>query len=366
MARFTSAYVSLAVVVLMLAVPLTVFAENWPERVTLSGFMTAAGQISDQNAAFNGDIEEGGIDKRGSVQGTHIGLNINAKIADRVTMVSQFLSSRVDDNFGSKIDWAFISYKATNSLELRAGKIKYPAGIVNEYVDVGFAYPWVAPPVLFYTEQPAGPQARREAYSGFSGVYRYDIDEVSLEADFFGGEVLLEQMFVRVLMGVTLRANWDDIVQVQYTNYQGTMHTNGNGEMDILMNGEKHAAKILGVKVDWNNLLIISEIANVTMGAFKMGNSQTWYSTFGYYIGDWLPHVTRQSFQKGIGSMSEQDQEMTTFGIRYDLTHSTAIKLEYSSITTEKGVGLFFNDDSAKVINNVSANIISFAVDVVF
>lgn len=185
-----------SLVIVMLTVSQGVWAENWTDKVSISGFGSAIYRISDQSVPFNGHVEESGIDEDGAFQGTRMGLNVNATVADRITVASQFIASREEENYVAHIDWGFISYQASANWALRSGKIKFPGGIVNEYIDVGLAYPWIAPPILFYTEESSGPQATREAYTGFSSYWTQEIDDWALSADLFYGDVSLESMLL--------------------------------------------------------------------------------------------------------------------------------------------------------------------------
>ena len=60
------------------------------------------------------------------------------------------------DKYSTHADWAFASFTLSDEFTLRAGKIKFPVGLVNEYVDVGVNYLWISAPVLLYSNEPAG------------------------------------------------------------------------------------------------------------------------------------------------------------------------------------------------------------------
>jgi len=333
-------------------------AENWADKVTIGGFASAVYQVSDQAAAFNGDE---GVTEDGAFQGTRMGLNINARLDDKLTLASQILAKGAD-NYAAELDWAFISYKAGNEWQLRAGKIKFPAGIVNEYVSVGTLYPWIAPPTLFYSEQTAGPQATREAYTGFSGLWERSLGDWTIGSDIYAGEVNLETYSVNKLTGITLRADWNEMVQVQATSFSGTMDLPTGAANFAVMDGEKHSVNLLGAKMDWNNIVGYAEWADVRMGSAKMGAGQTWYTTLGYRIDRWLPHVTYQNFEKGLDTASQQqEQNMTTYGVKYGLSRNANLKFEYSTIETVQGKGLFATAPTDK-----SSDMYGVAIDVTF
>jgi len=93
----------------------------------------------------------------------------------------------------------------------------------------------------------------------------------------------------------------------------------------------------------------------------KAMNGNSWYVTLGYQINDWLPHLTYQHFDNGKNSLTPQEQNMTTAGLRYDLSDVAALKLEYSIINTEKGRGLFESSPA-----NDRTDMLGTSVDIVF
>lgn len=313
-----------------------VMAAELTDRISINGFANAAYQQTDEAVALHGESREGGVDNRGSFAGTSVGININADINDRVRFYSQLFAAR-SEGFALHIDWAFMNIDLANELGLRAGRIKFPVGLVNEYVDVGFAYPWIRPPRVVYSYLvPNGPQVTREGYNGASLLWEPSAGDWNFSADFFGGDINLDSADVRKMRGMVLRANWDDKVLLQANRYEGDME-NATGSM-VAMNGEKHSVSLVGVKVDWNNVIVYSEYANVTMGSLVNMKARTWYATLGYRVGSWLPFVNYESFDQGEGA---QRQTFSTLGLRYDIWRATALKFELTQVDTRNGIGMF-------------------------
>lgn len=360
----------------LLSLPATqLHAAQWPDRVSITGFISSVYSKTDQSYPFNGstssgDDDQAGIDDKGSFQGTRAGLNISARISDKITFASQLFASREEGTFDSHLDWAFIAYKINDNFTIRSGRIKYPVGIVNEYVSVANAYTWITPPVLYYGERPIGTQATREAYNGLSTLFETSHEDWEFGADLFAGEVTLDVMTIRELSGLTLRADWDDTVLLQASTYSGTM----NNENMALMDGEAHAATSFGIKVDWNNIIAYSEVSSIKMGDFKQGESDVMYLTLGYRLGNWIPHITYQEYEKGKNAapnmmilQPHQKQNITSLGVKYVLDRSSSLKIEYSSIKTDKGVGLFgLNPMTDTNLTDDSATMWSVALDTVF
>lgn len=330
-------------------------AENWADRVNVTGFMSAKYQKINEDEYFNGDIDSG-ISKDGAFRGTMLGLNLNTAIDDRVSLAAQFLATQEDNDYATHLDWGFVAISMTDEFRLRAGKIKFPTGIVNEYVSVGNAYPWITPPMLFYTEEASGPNNTREAYTGASGLWEYSSGNMNMNADVFGGEIKLESMHVHNLTGVKFHVDWNEEVNFQASYYKGIMRDTEN----LAMEGLSHTNYALGMHIDWNNIIGYAEWADTDM-ELKTLNGNSWYATLGYQIGDWLPHLTYQYFEKGKNSTSPQEQTLSTVGLRYDFSDAADLKFEYSVIKTEQGQGLF-----ASTPIDDSINMFGIAVDVVF
>ncbi len=348
------AYLAILSAILVLS-PNSGYAENWADKLSIKGFMSAAYHETNESAFYEGKATTSGIDKKGSFQGTKMGINLTARINDRIMLASQLLA-RAEDEYALNLDWAFVGLNLAEPLTLRVGKIKYPVGLVNEYRDVGFSYPWIdAPESIYSTEAPNGPQATRTAFTGASFLWEKFIGNTNYSADLFGGEVNLTGSDVRQLKGLTLKADWDDKVLLQVSIYAGTM---ANATINTAMNGQEHRVSTFGVKVDWNNYIVYAEAADVKMGTLTAMKAKSNYITFGYRVGKWLPHITQQEFEQG---QLDDDQKTTTLGLRYELAEDTAIKVELSKIKTNKGQGLF---DSTP--NKSSVSMFGFSIDVIF
>jgi len=332
-------------------------AENWADRINLTGFTSAKFQLIDEGSYFNGD-KNTGIGEDGSWRGTMLGLNLTIPVSDRITIASQFLSTQEDNNYALHLDWGFVAVGLTDEVKFRAGKLKFPTGMVNEYVSVGNAYPWITPPRLFYSEDINGPNITREAYTGADALWEFSSDDINVSMDFFGGEIKLDEMNVRKMGGVKLALDLDEEITFQASYYRGTMR-NTTGHMSI-MEGRIHSNFSLGMHVDWNNIIGYTEWGATDMQTEAMDGT-SWYTSWGYQMDNWLPHLTYQQFEKGKDSTSPQKQKMITAGLRYDLSDTVDLKFEYSIIKTDKGQGLF---NSTPLDDNV--NMFGIAIDAVF
>jgi predicted porin len=55
-----------------------------------------------------------------------------------------------DNSYSPAVEWANVKYQLTPDISIRAGRIVLPAFLVSDYRKVGYANPWVRPPVEVY------------------------------------------------------------------------------------------------------------------------------------------------------------------------------------------------------------------------
>lgn len=335
----------------MLSISTTVGAENWADRIRLNGFGSSVFQFTDNETYYSGAGNEAGINDDGSALGTKLGLNLSTNITERLMVASQLFGT-ASEGYLVHVDWAFAAFKLTDKLSLKAGKVKYPVGLINEYRDVGFAYPWLHAPNTIYSEQSSespsastrtAPTVTRESYDGFSLLWNQSIGDWTWDLNLFGGSVALDSATVKKLRGFTVNLDWQDTIQFTASSYVGVMRNPGS-----MMNGNDHAVALIGVKADWNNFIVYTEMAQVEMESMKAMSNTTGYITLGYRFGKFLPYYLLESFVNDAVAGSGEETEYThhTVGLRYDLMKNTALKMDLSMLDHKKGAGLFETNPS--------------------
>jgi len=350
--RFNYLAPSICLCTSLVAIPVS--AEDWTDRVTIKGFLSAVYQQTNQDdAPYEGELLESGITSAGTTQGTQFGLNINAQVNDRLTIVGQLHSARDGEGYVTNLEWGFLSLNLNENFDLRAGRIKFPGGLVSEYVNVGYVYPWIQPPREMYSEDIGAAQAVHESFSGVSLLASTTSGDLTYSANIFTGEIAEDEVLRTDFAGITLEANWDEKVTIQAAYNQSTMETGG---VILPMDGQRHDIVQLALKIDWNNIVTYAEWADVNMGDFAFGEAEAAYVTLGYRIGNFLPHVTVSTLEKAQkatgGIMADRpmlpyEQTTSTLGLRWDFMPDIALKVEVSSIELDSidpnvaGVGLF-------------------------
>ena len=76
-------------------------------------------------------------------------------VAPRLSAVAQVLvQQNYDDHWHPMLEWANVKYQVTDELSVRAGRVVLPVFMVTDSRLVGYANPWVRPPVEIYSLVP--------------------------------------------------------------------------------------------------------------------------------------------------------------------------------------------------------------------
>jgi hypothetical protein len=92
--------------------------------------------------------------KRGSVEFFEAAVNVSTEVADRLRVGLQLFTRDLGPigNYNANVDWAYLDYRFREWLGFRAGRIKLPFGLYNEFSDVDSArLPVLLPQSLYPT-----------------------------------------------------------------------------------------------------------------------------------------------------------------------------------------------------------------------
>jgi hypothetical protein len=131
-------------------------------KFQVHGFVSEGAFISTSNDAI-------GDSSRGSLKFFEAGINVSAQLTDRLRVGIQFVSRAVGDvsEVVPRLDWGFLDYRFFDWLGLRAGEIKMPLGLYNEYVSIEAARTAILLPQSLY------PLRNRDALISHTGFALY-------------------------------------------------------------------------------------------------------------------------------------------------------------------------------------------------
>ena len=409
---------------------LSVLTSTSAQAIQFDGFITAGAAIHDDTD--NKNIYIGSLGDRGITEDltfetdTRFGLQISSDVTEDMSVVAQLLGTGVDGNFNAVIEWAYIDYEVNDVASIHVGKIKQPVYLVNDYVEVGYAYPWIRPPSEVYYQNnplntvngielllqfPVGPGTL--SFQPYLGSNRDDIPNA--QGAFFEAENIYGLDIKYSGRGYTAHAS----------NFRCEVKTFGGfvipdsafGPLAVDLNGTGDCdVTAAGLNLDMANVVVYAEWTKRTTDgdlSRAFGDQDAWYATFGYRFGKWLPHITYAVIDgeastvglstgegaigpttgpfAGMGVMNfpVAIQTSITAGLRYEVNDSAALKIEYQIVSVEDdqqeladanqpggpafgapyvNYGLF-NDDISGFPGSLPSDdvgIISIALDVIF
>jgi len=114
-------------------------------QLSLNGFGSWAAGYTNRNAYQTGSVP-------GRWDNAEFALDVSAQPDERLSIAAQvfFKSSGEDGDLTGRIDWAFASWRFSDAVTLRVGKVKQPFGIYGEIYDVGTLRPFQSLPAGIY------------------------------------------------------------------------------------------------------------------------------------------------------------------------------------------------------------------------
>jgi hypothetical protein len=347
--------------------------------IQFDGFFTVGATRSNDK---NGNVYIGSLGDRGITHDitfetdTRFGLQITSDIADNASVVAQVLGKGTKSNFNAVVEWAYVDYEFNKYVSLHAGKIKQPVYLVNDYVEVGYAYPWIRPPSeVYYLNNPLNtvngaellfsfPVGRGQlSFQPYIGSNREDIPN-SNGTGYFEAEGIAGIDIKYAAPGFLIHAS--DFHCRKVNTYGGFDIPNspyGPLRVDLSGVGRCNVAST-GFNLDMSNVVVYAEWQKRTTTdtlSRPFGDTKAWYTTVGYRMGKWLPHLTFASIDGKASTYSPAAvscgatggcatpqgnvpygtpllnfpipiQTSVTAGLRYEVNDSSALKVEYSVI----------------------------------
>ena len=409
---------------LLSAAVVAVLASTPAQAIQFDGFMTAgASKIVVIDDADKGHIYIGGLGDRGITEDltfekdTRFGLQISSDVTEDMSVVAQILGRGDRGNFNAIIEWAYIDYEFHDTTSVHVGKIKQPVYLVNDYVEVGYAYPWIRPPQEVYLlnnplntvngielllQFPVGPGTL--SFQPYIGSNRDDIPNGG--GAYFEAENIYGLDVKYAGRGYTVHAsNFQCEVAVTGQSFQVEDTLLGTVEVDLGNSQGDCNVTAAGFNLDLANIVVYAEWTKRTTDetlSQAFGDTKAYYATLGYRFGKWLPHITFASIEgeastvglPGNGAATVVGptgnpamgfsvnfpapiQTSVTAGLRYEVNDSAALKFEYMVVDVEQdpselaaanqgfNYGLF-NTNFSKEGPQEQVGIMSVALDVIF
>ncbi len=307
--------------------------------VKWSGFLNAIGAISDSKTPY---LEA--IDENGSFDETNMGFNAAARINSKVSVAGQLHA--VPE--GVVFDWGYAQYFFNDNTTGKAGRLKYPAALVSETIDIGVLNLWVRAPESVYSEL-AG--LVFESYNGAAVNYTTG-DELEFSTEFYIGEIDAETRKHKKMLGVVLKVESDTYI-VKLAGNTATMVPDNllspiNDKSMVIFN--------FSLQAQYEVATIMFEYVTAEIEDNPGLDREGWYITLAHPMDKWTPHFTYQSYETVNGGL---EQTGFTLGLNKKLDSSVVLKMEYQQVDPTNG-GFFESQpiESSVSFINLSMNMV--------
>jgi hypothetical protein len=105
---------------------------------------------------------------------SRIGAQVTANLTSQLSAVLQVISEQNYDNtYRPHVEWANLKYEVTPDLSVRAGRTVLSSFLFSDSLKVGYAIPWVRPPIDLYSLVPIA------SSDGVDGTYRFHVADAT-------------------------------------------------------------------------------------------------------------------------------------------------------------------------------------------
>lgn len=340
---------------------------------------------------------------------SRLGAQLSATIDPQWSAVLQVVSEqRLDHTYRPIVEWANIKYQLTPDLSLRIGRIALPMFVAADYRKVGYAYPWVRPPVEVYGAIPLTNS------DGVDATYRWNRDGLKNVTQLVFGRTHLRlpgggSIEARKMAGLTDTVEYgaasarislitnDLTVDVLHDLFDGLRQFGPQGIALAEHYGVEHKrdnAVSIGVSYDPGNWFVMGEVGRMTTNSF-LGTSTGVYASAGYRVGAFTPYIgyarvrlNTNSYEPGLNLAglppamagagaglnvylnamlaSIPAQRTVSAGARWDCMTDVALKVQFDRVTPQGGSRGTFSNLQPGFRSGRSVNVASAVLDFVF
>lgn len=304
-----------------------------------------------------------------------LGLQFSARINPALSATVQLLSLRdAAGDYRPTAEWANLKYEFTPDIAVRIGRVGLPAFLISDYLNVGYAQPWIRPPVSVYKTMGT------THVDGADAIFKFHSGETTITVQPAVGE----SSFPIPIGGAALVVDVNDIVSVnlllengpwtfRYANIRETMVATSIG-----VPGAKDNYSNLGLVYDEDNWLVQSEYVWRTTNDIGPGighaDQKMGYVTTGYRFGKVMPNITYSRFLDGSTTgVFGTSQDILALGVRWDFRKNMALKAQWDHVTRPSGrpgVGSIgqFNTSPGSLFSQTddAVNVLAVGLDFVF
>lgn len=298
------------------------------DRLQIKGFASVYGT----KASLEGITLDAGVDNNWRFSpDTVAGLQFNYKLQDDIDAVFQ-ITAKGGNGFDMEAEWAFLRFRVNDKLSVRGGRMRLPWYMYSESIEVGYAYPWVRPPVEVYITS-------FTTYEGVDATYQSSIGDWNTSTQMYYGTANTDVASSDAVTGLAFNVDKDDLTLRASYHYLKSLSINGyNIEDDVTYYS-------LSGRYDNGKVFAYAEATNSDIGKKLpfIGNYAA-NITLGYQFEDFMPYVGLSKAYSGskheeaaFSPLQKISLESYTLGLRYNLSSQVSLKAEFASYDNFNG-----------------------------
>lgn len=377
--KYLSNRIGKAVVFYLLCAPLYAEEDKFAD-LEVSGFARlVAGVLDDNHAAYEGYDNSLSFSER-----SLLGLQMDARLSAHWSVTGQAVAHSSDVQ-ESGVEWLYLSYHPSNALQIKMGKLRTPFFAYSDVIHVGYAYHFISPPQQVYSPY------FFDSFDGISANYNISQTTFATELDVYYGkfsddihyDILRIDTEINAFRGIALSLSKDNF------KFRMSAHT-GDGNLNIPMISEVYdmlkqtnyvasAQSLattgqlntyqLSLNYDAIDYFVRSEIIRLTTPIALYPKITSYYLSYGYVCYPFTLHMTyansmtskaspvieiphglsaktdtlASTYLQIFDTLTEDDLESLSLGLRWDFSPGMAVKLEWSHLRGEPGKRSHFN-----------------------
>ncbi|MBP1473634.1 hypothetical protein J7I44_04940 [Frateuria sp. MAH-13] len=370
-----------------------------------SGFGTAGyAATNSDDVLFTNPGQLKGARKGGSaLVDSRVGGQIDFSFTPKLGATVQAIAMQdARGRFRPQLEWGFVSYKASDNVTVRLGRLGWPAYLVSDYRYVGYANPWLRAPLEVYN------LAALDRYEGADLRWSHDLADGVFTLQLLEGHAsspLPESTERNARIKVNQLSGAYATYEIGNLRVRGGLSTGkatyvsqntdmlaaglgmaGYGAVATRLLPQNNRATFLslGGTYDAHNIMATGEYGKLRSSGL-LGVAQGWYGTLGWRHGDWMPYATWAGYSKqddsdlyavppvgpllplsmGVSQLAAgNDQHTASLGVRWDAASKLAIKAQFDHVRPSVAGGTFTKIQPG--YNGHPVNVVSVAADFVF
>ncbi|GGF64306.1 hypothetical protein [Alteromonas lipolytica] len=348
----------LAAATALATLPFSVSADiNFSGFATIAGGMATDSDVVIRNYEDNFDFKEGSF----------FALQAYSDLTEGLSATVQ-IRARGRDDWEPEFTWAYLAYEVKPGWRVQMGRQRIPMYLYSDYLDVSYAYHWIAPPTEVY-------RAPFDSIDGISTIHDFSLGNADVnlrlyygKEDFESGGFAFELDDIVSAVASVNYGWWTFRTSYLYFNFSGTLGLEPLVEAwyqtpfpfvgdDLNIEDDAHHGFEVGIRYDDQDWLFIAEYIPSKIDHTIIGDYGSWMVSAGkrFADGKYMVHATvgeetNQPYSSldqvpygldpGLdalidatqGALDGRDYDIPFYsvGLRYDFHPSAAFKAEYT------------------------------------